>query len=375
MPETARARVEALIDRVAAAAASPENARRRGAKLRISFGIEEPIAWTLTHDLDVARYYGDPLYYAEQYLSQRLWRWETFPDDGAPIEAALPASLGFYPEYTYAGLGVRYNERGVPEIQTDHPLAADPDLRRLSAVDFASSGWMPRALAWHAALAGIAAGRLAVPFAATWWRGCLDLAMQFRGYEGFLADTAERPVFAHALLSFLVEQRCRWWEGYERHFGTARSPTAIGDDWINVPFISPEIFREFVLPRYLQIERFHAGVAGIHSCGNQAPVQRYLLEIRSLRAFEVSAWTDLGQSLANIPADRELIISLHPNDVLCAAAEQMRSKLSSIIEACRGRAITIGTSGLTPLSTDIDDFVRRLRTWNAIAKAIVEEAA
>ena len=371
--DTPGARIGRLIEKVNAAAGSAENARRKEAKPRISFGIEEPIAWTLVDGLDVPRYFADPMYYAEQALLQKLWRWEKFPDDGQPIEAVLPASLGFYPEYTYIGLRVEYTRRGVPEIQADHPISRDPDLRLLAPVDFPSSGWMPRALRWHEELTRIAAGRIAVPFAMTWWRGCLDLAVQLRGYEAFLSDTADRPGFLHALLGFLVAERCRWWEAYSRHFGQPIGPTAVGDDWINVPFISPDMFRDFVLPRYLDIERFHGGISAVHSCGNQAPVQRHLLSIRSLPGLEVSAWTDLGQSLANIPAGKELWISLHPNDVLCATPREMEEKLASIVEACRGRTFAIGTSGLTPLSADISEFVHRIRTWTGIAREVREK--
>ena len=307
-------------------------------------------------------------------MARKLWRWENFPEDDLSIDTVLPASLGFYPEYTYAGMSVQYTERGVPEIQQDHPLSRDPDLGLLSPVDFAGSGWMPRALQWHQDLTGIAAGRLEVPFAATWWRGCLDLAIQLRGFEAFLSDTAERPQFTHSLLGFLVEQRCRWWDAFGRHFHREREPSFVGDDWINVPFISPSLFRDFVLPRYQEIERFHGGIAGIHSCGNQEPVQKYLLQIQTLRTFEVSAWTSLERTLSNIPPDRNLVISLHPNDVLCASERQMGEKLGSILAACRGRKITIATSGLTPLTPDREDFVRRVRTWTEIAHRAREKS-
>ncbi len=103
----------------------------------------------------------------------------------------------------------------------------------------------------------------------------------------------------------------------------------MADDWINVPFISPELFRDFVLPPYLAIERFHGGIGSVHSCGNQAPVQRYLLEIRSLPQLEVSAWTSLDETLVNVPASKTLWISLHPNDVLCASPTEMEAKLRS----------------------------------------------
>lgn len=79
-----------------------------------------------------------------------------------------------------------------------------------------------------------------------------------------------------------------------------------------------------MLPPYLAIERFHDGIASSHSCSNQAPVQRYLLEIRSLPQLEVSAGTPLVETLANVPADKKLVVSLHPNDVLCAIPGKRR---------------------------------------------------
>lgn len=375
MPARANASLDALIDRVKKLAESPENAARRAVTPRIVFQLEEPIASTLMDGMSVERYYADPAYYAEQSLLRKLWRWDTFPDDRTPIDATLPASLGFYPEYTFAGLTVHYNERGVPDIQTDHQLTTDPDLRHLSPVDFLHSGWMPRALAWHDALRDLIRDRLPVPYAVTWWRGCLDIAIQFRGYEGFIADTMERPEFAHALLSFLTEQRCRWWEGYYLHFGEKRSPSFVGDDWINVPFISPHLFRDFVLPEYKKIEEFHGGIGGIHSCGNQTLVQKYMLELKSLPTFEVSPWTDLEGTLRNVPPDKDLVVSLHPNDVLCASPAEMEQKLTGVVAACRGRRFLIATSGLTPLSPAIPDFVSRVRTWTTIARAIQERSS
>ncbi len=368
----ARSRIDRLVDRVLEAAAGPENRRRREGRY-FSFALEEPIAWTIIEGLDPERYYADAAYFVEQSLAQKLWRWDTFPDDGAPIEPALPASLGFYPDYTYAGISLHWDARGVPILQEDHPLRCDPDLRLLDGIDVERGGWMPRALAWQESVREIVGGRLAVPFAATWSRGCLDLAIQLRGYEAFLGDTAERPEFAHGLLERLADLRCRWWAAHARRTGEAIGPTSVADDWINVPFITPDMFRDFVLPPYLAIERFHGGIAGIHSCGNQAPVQQYLLQIRSLPALEVSAWTSLDETLANVPADKRLWISLHPNDVLCASPAQMEAKLRSIVAKCRGREFGIGTSGLTPLSRDVGAFVETVRTWTRIARRVREE--
>jgi hypothetical protein len=364
--------IAALIDDVQAAVESERNQARGRDRPTAAFGIEEPIAWTKLYGYDVNHYFADPWFYVEQTLRQKLWRWENFPDDDAAISLDLPAWLGHYPEYTYTGLDVQFDAQGVPILQTDHPMTRDPDLRLLQPVDFMTSGWMPRVLRWYDDLNAICAGRLRVTFNMVWWRGCLDLAVQLRGYDNFVTDTSERPQFVHDLMRFLVEQRCRWWEAYSRHFGLKLEPTNVGDDWINIPFISPRMFAEFVLPRYLEIEAFHGGMNGIHSCGNQAPVQKYMLQIKSLPNFEVSAWTDLQQSLHNIPPDKNLFISLHPNDVLVATPEEMEAKLRWIVATCGDRRYSIGTSGLTPITPDMGEYVGRIRTWTRIARSVLE---
>jgi hypothetical protein len=127
------------------------------------------------------------------------------------------------------------------------------------------------------------------------------------------------------------------------------------------------MFAEFVLPYLLEIEAFHGGMDYIHSCGNQTPIQKYLLKIESLLGFEVSPWSDLDQSLINIPSDRWLTVALHPNEVLCTAPDQMRARLREINSKCAGRAYSIGTSGLTPITDDPQDYIEKIRNWTKIA--------
>ncbi len=373
MPDAA-ARIDELIYRLEEAASSEANEKRFERKRRAVFNIEEPIAWAKLFSYDVHRYFTDPAFYVEQTLRQKLWRWEHFPLDQAPLTLDMPAWLSHYPEYTYAGMEVEFNAEGVPCLQEDHPLSREADLSLLHPVDFYDSGWMPRVLQWYDDIRALVDERLPVLFNMFWWRGCLDLAIQLRGYTAFLADTMERPTFVHDLLRFLTEQRCQWHEAYARHFGVRLQPANIGDDWINIPFIAPGMFADFVLPRYLEIEAFHGGISYIHSCGNQAPVQQYLLEIQSLPVLEVSPWTDLDESLRNIPPSKRLAISLHPNDVLCATSAEMDRKMRSIIRKCQGRDYYIVTSGLTPLSANAGEFIDSIRRWTAVAQIAMDDA-
>jgi len=364
------AQTQALIDRVIEAEASQRDHRRGGLQPHIAFSLEEHICWHHILGIDVHQLFRDPEFYFTQTLIHKLWRWDNFSADDLGISLEVPASLGWYPEYTYIGLDVTYNPRGVPSIQTDHALTRSPDLSRLRPVDFHSSGWMPRVLRWYEALVEVSSDRLPVSFDMLWQRGCLDLAIQLRGYGNFVLDTRERPQFVHDLMMYLVEQRCRWYDAYHAHFGTKPSPVSIADDWVNIPFISPAMFADFVLPRYLEIEAYHGGLLSVHSCGDQTPIQQYLLELHSLPTFEVSPWTDLEQSLVNIPESKHLHIALHPNDVLVATEEEMEAQLSDIMATCSGRRYSIGTSGLTPIHPEIGRFVHRLRTWTEIARKL-----
>ena len=366
------ARIGELIDRVKEAAASPQNQGRGQRHPYVTFAMEEPMAWVRLWNLDTPRFYSDPFYYVETVLRQKLWRWDTFPQDTAPMTLEIPASLSMYPEYTLLGMDLYFSPEGIPTIQTDHPMTKNPDMSLLKPVDFYNSGWMPRLLRWWDLVNRIIDSRLKVTNAMFWWRGCLDQAMQLRSYENLMMDIVERPQFVHDLLKFITEQRCRWWEAYNQHFDLPLKPTDIGEDWLNIPFISPGFFRDFVLPRYLEIEAFHGGINSIHSCGDQTPLQRYFLEIKSLNNYEVSPWTNLDKSLVNLPASKKLMVGLHPNEVLFTPPDQMEARLRGIAERCAGRSYDIGTSGLTPILESHEAFIQQVNTWLKIVHDVFD---
>ena len=364
--------LDALIDQLFAVIENRNN--RTGTRSRkpgtASFFVtlEEPIAWTILEGLDVNRYFQDTYYWAEQSLKHKLWR-SRHVDDCTAVTTDLPLWLGHYPEYTFFNLDVIYNARGVPAIREDHPLRSRPDISLLQPVDFESSGIMPKALHLYEELQNLVGGKLKVDLL-TWWRGCLDLAVQLRGYDNLVADTVERPSFVKELLGFITDQRNRWHQSRWSFLGRQREPAEIGDDWVNIPFISPQMFEEFVLPCYLEIERWHGGVRYVHSCGNQTGLQKHLLKIESLEFLEVSAWSDLDQSLRNIPPHTRLLIQLHPNDVLYASPEQIERQLRFIAERCEGRSYDVSTSGLTPVTNSTRDFIEAIRRFTDVAHGI-----
>jgi len=220
----------------------------------------------------------------------------------------------------------------------------------------------------------LADGRLSVRFP-TWQRGPLDMAIQLRGYEPFVLDCLERPQFVHDLLRWLVDQRIRWWDSYREEFSVDDPTAGIADDWINAPFITPSIFRDFLLPRYLDLEAYHGRITYLHSCGDQAPFQRDMLTIKSLPNFEQNPWTDLDTTLRQVPADKWLTVSIKNADVLLLDEAAIRRQIGGIVRRCVGRRYCLVGQALQRMHADIMEDVARTQRWIGIARECVRECA
>ena len=358
------AAIDMLIEKLHMTEQSDRNKNRSGAFPRLLVGLEEPIAQVKLFSRNIDRYYSDPEYYVEQTLRNKLWAFENI-DDETQVDTAINANLGHYPEYTYLGMSVSFNHEGVPILSTHPRLETCPDMSTVEPVEFGRTGWMPRQIEWFERICEIVDGRVDVRFQ-TWSRGCLDLGIQMRGYNNFMTDIAERPEFIHELLGFITTQRINWFAGYCAKFGVGMPPANIMDDWLNVPFISPAFFEEYVLPQYLRLEEAHGNIGNIHSCGNKAPLQKHMLKLKSLGGFEVNYWTSLEDTLANVPPEKRISISVHPNDVLYSDTRAIETKIARILILCKGRRCSgIGTNGLTPVEVnDAErDFLSRIRIY------------
>lgn len=361
--------IDQLFEQIQRAAESEENQRRRQAPApRVSTYLEN-LGWIDWLGYDIDAFHTDPRVQTEIALRQKLLQFETFLDDTV-LSPDMGATTGMYWEFTLLDMPVRYEPSGVPQLRADHPLSQSADLSLLRRHDFHTGGDMPHLLRLHDAMVRLAAGRWSVGFP-RWERGPLDMAIQLRGYEGFIADVMERPRFAHDLMTWLVEERIRWWEAYCQHFGVEERAAGIGDDWVNVPFISPAIFRDFVLPYYLELEKYHGRITYTHTCGNTAPIQQYLLQMGSLKAFEVNPWTDLQASVRNLPADKHLGIVIKNVDVLLEDEKAVERRIRRVVELCMGRSYSLCGGALVRIHASWSEEIGRIRRWIGVVRETV----
>jgi len=364
-----QSQIDRLIDDLLRECEQPRNEAKKSAPDPKFTVYLENIGWAQLFGYDMNRYYGDPAFQLETQLRQRLYHWQSFDDD-TPLSSSFEAMVGMYAEFSLFDMPVRHEAVGVPHIRDDHPMTQDPDLSLLQRHDFHTTGQMPDLIKVWETLRELAAGRLDITFP-VWSRGPLDIAIQLRGYDNFVADTVERPQFVHDLLRFIVEERMRWWDERAKFIGPSPSAAGISDDWVNVPFISPAIFEDFCLPRYLELEQYHGQINRLHSCGDKSPLVHIILQIKTLDSFEVNHWTPLDLMIERVPADKHLAYAFQNLDVLIGTEAEQEAKIRAVVEACAGRRYSLCGQALQRVSDSYAHDIEQVKQFVRVARRVL----
>jgi hypothetical protein len=323
---------------------------------------------------DMNDLFTDPHLALETELRHRIFWLDNSQDDGVP-GFDIAATAGMYYDMTLFGADVRHTPGGVPEF-LPHPIAQKPDLSLIKPFDFHATGAMPSLIRQYREMCRIAAteygGRIRIGFPA-FGRGPLDIYIQLRGYENFVADTQDRPGFVHAFLRHIVGERARFRRERRAFLGeppAEPNPTAgIDDDWVNVPFISPAIFREFVLPAYRIIQSNEGPVNHFHTCGPMVPIVADLLrEFPALRWLDVSGWNDLEELDRRVAPGIGFAVSFINTLVLSGTPAEQRDTLQRIAARRGRRPLSVCVQAIVRLHDDFAEDLSRMNAFIALAR-------
>jgi hypothetical protein len=335
----------------------------------------ENIGWTDLLGHPMSRVHDDPAFAAEQRLRELVFWADNVDDDTVPV-ASIQADTGMYWDMTLFGMEIRHTRLGVPEFGR-HPLREGLDRSFLPPFDFSATGDMPRILARHARLKEISAdtygGRLEVTFP-YFHRGPLDIFVQLRGYEGFVEDAGARPAALAAALDHLTSERLRFARERQRHLGEPSLPptTFVADDWVNVPFISPAMFRDFVAPCYRRIRAEEGPASGFHTCGNFEPVARDIAEIfPEIEMLEVSPWNSVTALDAILPPRVGFACSVLNTVTLGGSEAEQRAKLLPIRDAARHRKVSLSAQAIERIPDTWQETFARLNRFLALAREVL----
>ena len=340
----------------------------------------ENIGWPELFGYDMNRFLSDAEFGLEMELRQRIFWFDNSLDDGLP-GMWLGATVGMYYDITLFGQEVRHTEIGVPFF-VPHPIAQRPDLSLIPPVDFRTSGQMPVLIRRYETLRRIARERfgdaLTIGFP-IFGRGPLDIYVQLRGYDRLVEDTQDRPQFVHDFLSRIVEERIRWNRERRRYLGEpepADPTTRIDDDWVNVPFISPAMFREFVIPAYRRIGAAEGRVTGFHTCGVMVPVVGDLLGVfPGIRTLDISGWNDFEVLDEMLNPQIGFWLGFKNTFVLTGTPEQHRDKLERIARVGRRRSVGVCAQAIVRLHKTYEENLGRMNAFIALAREVFARPA
>jgi len=288
-------------------------------------------------------------------------------------EINIPANTGIYFDMTLFGLEIKHSAQGFPQFMP-HPIARNADLSLIKPFVFRETGDMPNLIGQYEKLKEISHtlynDKINVLFP-LFHRGPLDIYIQMRGYERFIDDTVENPQFVHDFLSYIVHERIRWNDERAKFLEEKFPPdnTVIADDWINIPFISPHLFEEYIVPKYKIIQEMEGKVTGFHTCGVMIPIAERLLEVfPNIKTLDVSGWNDFEQLDAIVDSDIDFCLNFINSFVLTSPEEEHRKVLTTIARIAKHRKLSLCVQAIVRMSdTTFDETIARMNQFIDLA--------
>ena len=289
--------------------------------------------WARKMGHSVAELFTDPRTYLEVFLSREIGRFTQIQDD-RPLNRRVVVALGVGFESSLFGAQQLYSPTESPWVDRTPVIQTPQDLDRRELPDFRKSGLMPLAHRFYEELSVLVQGYDMEIVFPDWIRSAFGVAVHLRGLAPLLIDMLERPELVRRLLGFLTDSAIQYRRARAAFLGMSPDRPLFHNDEVNVPSISPGLYRRLVLPVEKQYAAAFGGLTYWHSCGDATPMISAIREIPDIAIFHVGPWTDVGQAAA-IFGDVTLDICLDSLDVYQASEEAMRTKVNSILRRCR----------------------------------------
>ena len=150
-------------------------------------------------------------------------------------------------------------------------------------------------------------------------------------------------------------------------------PQAIDDDWVNVPFISPAIFRQFVAPAYRLVQDNEGPANHFHTCGIIVPIIADLLAaLPHIRWLDVSGWNDFEALDRLVDPAIGFGMGFINSFVLAGSPDEHRDKLRRIAAVRKRRTVSLCAQAIVRLH---DDFAVDLGRMNRFIELARQELA
>jgi hypothetical protein len=321
---------------------------------------------------NVREFFLDTVTHIRYQMEMRIWQQENLEDDTA-IGRGVYVSLSNALEASMVGGEVAYPEMLDPVCLYTKPVVeSDADLDRLEKPDFYTSGEAPRAHRMYGEAQDLMHeldddGDWPVGFPGGYHRGVLGLGLVMRGpQQNIIFDTIDRPEFAHRVFRYVTDFLNDYDVQRAKLTGEPVGTIGIGNDEVTIPYVSPRLYEEFLLPYELELAEFHGGLTVWHSCGTTSPLVGLIRRIPNIKQFYTGPWTDVGAVMEAFGDNTPIMIAANTvDDIMSATPEHMVAHVRSLADRCHGAALQIRGGSMNSIH-DLKGDVAQFRLWTQL---------
>lgn len=341
----------------------------------LSFTVDlDRVAYSRILGFSLTDFYNNPAEYVLDTLKIIIFKFENIKDC-TPISKSVAYFSGSGFEKSLFGFEQKITEQDA-WVGRENAIVHRQELSTFPYPGFYNSPAMKFTHQFYENILELVDGDFAVEFP-QWNRSPWGVAWHLRGIDNLLVDFLDDPDWFRRLLEFLTEARKKWSIERARFLGEDLVPANLYNDEVTSPVVSPDLYKEFILPTEIELSRFYGGLSYWHSCGNTTPLIGLINSIPDVQMIHVSPWTDLHSAVTSYDRNKFLEIVLHPySDVLYPESEKhIVQRLETIKNEVHtsGAKATVRADAIQIIES-VEKDMSKLQSWLECANRILLNA-
>ena len=348
-----------------------------GGKIPVVLCLDRTL-WSQLLGFPLDRFYQDPDFFLEQQLRMDIYHLENLRDDQF-FDEFIPVWGGPGFEATLFGMRQKYAPDSEPWLERTPIIERPEDLDRMPRPGFLTLGPMPSMIEFYERLRARLDGSGLTPVLPGWIRGPLGVAQALRGTERLSMDFLLDRGFAQELFQYIVDFRKTWCTLRDHYLGLDHVPGGlIYDDEVQIPMISPRIYREFLLPKEQELHSFHNGLRYWHSCGDATPFMELVAQIPHIDMVHAGPFSS-AKEVVNIFGQRSAVeLALRAKEDFCEACDDsMKAGIRRAVALFESYNVQAGLIRLTVYENSgltAQQALDKAQRWISMAQEITRAA-
>jgi len=245
-------------------------------------------------------------------------------------------------EASALGCEVVFPEDDIPWVRGGW-VKTEADLRKLESMDIINGGLHGRSIAYRQAMMAVAekypvrfqGGSVFYPAEnpalTNTSHGPFTVAADLTGQTEMFLSMHTRPDFAYELMRIVTDKIIEWLDFCWEEMGLSHRDFAWTDDL--AAYLSPEVYREMVLPHELRLRRHFDGWASFHMCGHTDHLLHIFAEELQINEYQGFGWEVDLDLIGRVMGGRVVLDgNVNPLIILNGTPEEVKTETRQVLE-------------------------------------------